>query len=147
LRGGGNKLNFDLHRAFSLWTWLLLFILAVFSLNLYSEMFYPVMSKISKVASAPFDIRSMADIHKPLTPTVEYSAIIQTAARESSQRERPEPVGGVFYTNAFNVYGVSFYKPGDDHGAGGIGPAYLYFDGADGKLPGERLLWKGTAAG
>jgi uncharacterized iron-regulated membrane protein len=24
--GGGNKLNFDLHRAFSLWTWILLFI-------------------------------------------------------------------------------------------------------------------------
>jgi hypothetical protein len=42
VRGGGNKLNFDLHRAFSLWTWLSLFILTftVFSLNLYSEMFY-----------------------------------------------------------------------------------------------------------
>jgi len=44
----------------------------------------------------------------------------------------------VFYTNAFDVYGVSFYKPGDDHGAGGVGQAYLYYDGA-GKLLGERL--------
>jgi len=41
--GGRNKLNFDLHRAFSLWTWILLFILAftAFSLNLYSEVFIP----------------------------------------------------------------------------------------------------------
>ena len=46
----------------------------------------------------------------------------------------------------FNVYGVSFYKPGDDHGSGGVGPAYLYYNGADGKLLGERLPWKGTAA-
>lgn len=146
-KGGNNKLNFDLHRAFSLWTWALLIILSftAFSLNLYSEIFYPVMSKISKVTPTPFDTRPMADIHKPFTPKVEYAAVIETAAKEAKQRNWSEPVGSVFYTNAFDVYGVSFYKPGDDHGSGGVGPAYLYYDGA-GKLLGERLPWKGTAA-
>lgn len=144
---GGNKLNFDLHRAFSLWTWILLFILAftAFSLNLYNEVFYPVMSKISKVTPTPFDTRPMAPIHKPYAPKVEYATVIQTAAQEAINRKWAEPVGSVFYTSAFDVYGVSFYKPGDDHGAGGVGPAYLYYDGA-GKLLGERLPWKGTAA-
>lgn len=146
--GGSNKLNFDLHRAFSLWTWILLIILSftAFSLNLYSEVFYPVLSKISKVTPTPFDTRPMADIHKPFVPKVEYAQVIETAAKEAEQRKWPEPVGSVFYTDMFNVYGVSFYKPGDDHGAGGVGPAYLYYDGADGKLLGERLPWKGTAA-
>jgi uncharacterized iron-regulated membrane protein len=146
-KGGSNKLNFDLHRAFSLWTWALLIILSftAFSLNLYSEIFYPVMSKISKVTPTPFDTRPMADIYKPFTPKVEYAAVIETAAKEAKQRNWSEPVGSVFYTNGFDVYGVSFYKPGDDHGSGGVGPAYLYYDGA-GKLLGERLPWKGTAA-
>jgi uncharacterized iron-regulated membrane protein len=146
-KSGGNKLNFDLHRAFSLWTWALLIILSftAFSLNLYSEIFYPVMSKISKVTPTPFDTRPIADTQKPYTPKVEYAAVVDTAAKEAARRNWSEPVGSIFYTNVFDVYGVSFYQPGDDHGAGGVGPAYLYYDGA-GKLLGERLPWKGTAA-
>jgi uncharacterized iron-regulated membrane protein len=107
--------------------------------------FYPAMSKISKVTPTPFDTRPMADIHKPYTPTEDYAQVISTASQEAMQRKWPEPVGSVFYTSAFDVYGVSFYKPGNDHGAGGVGPAYLYYDGA-GKLLGERLPWNGTAA-
>jgi len=146
--GGGNKLNFDLHRAFSLWTWALLIILSftAFSLNLYSEVFYPVMSKISQVTPTPFDVIPMAELHKPYTAKIEYASIIETAGKEARQRQWSEPVGAVFYTNSYNVYGVSFYKAGNDHGAGGVGPAYLYFDGTDGRLLGERLPWKGTAA-
>jgi uncharacterized iron-regulated membrane protein len=41
---------------------------------------------------------------------------------------------------------VSFFKPGDDHGAGGVGPPVLYYDGLDGRLLGDRQPWKGTAA-
>jgi hypothetical protein len=87
-----------------------------FSLNLYSEVFYPVMSKISKVTPTPFDTRPMADIHKPFAPTAGYAQVIETASQEAVQRKWAKPVGSVFYTSAFDVYGVSFYKPGDDHG-------------------------------
>jgi uncharacterized iron-regulated membrane protein len=146
--GGGNKLNFDLHRAFSLWTWMLLFILAftAFSLNLYNEIFYPVMQKVSKVTPSPFDTRPMADKHQPILPRLQYAEIIERAGNEAARRGWVEPAGSVFYSQEFGVYGVSFFKPGDDHGAGGVGPPVLYFDGADGRLIGDRQPWKGTAA-
>jgi uncharacterized iron-regulated membrane protein len=146
--GGSSKLNFDLHRAFSLWTWMLLFILAftAFSLNLYSEIFYPVMQKISKVTPSPFDTRPMADKHHPIAPRLAYADIILRASNEAAQRQWPEPAGSVFYSQEFGIYGVSFYKPGDDHGAGGVGPPVLYYDGVDGRLLGDRQPWKGTAA-
>ena len=39
-----------------------------------------------------------------------------------------------------------FFAPGDDHGAAGVGPPYLYFDGGDGRFLGDRVPWQGTAA-
>ena len=61
-RGSAYRINFDIHRAFGLWTWALLFILAftAFSLNLYREVFYPVMSLVSEVTPTPFDVREPA---------------------------------------------------------------------------------------
>ena len=41
-----------------------------------------------------------------------------------------EPVGAVYYAQLYDIYSVSFFRPGDDHGAGGVGPAQLYYDGA-----------------
>ena len=73
--------------------------------------------------------------------------IIEQASAEGTRRNWEEPVGSVFYANQFGVYGVQFFHPGGDHGAAGVGPANLYFDGEDGSLIGERLPWKGTAAG
>jgi hypothetical protein len=42
--GSAYRINFDIHRAFSLWTWSLLFVIAftAFSLNLYFEVFSPL---------------------------------------------------------------------------------------------------------
>lgn len=36
--------------------------------------------------------------------------------------------------------------PGDDHGAAGVGPAILYYDGTDGRYLGDPVPWTGTAA-
>ncbi|MET0964068.1 MAG: PepSY-associated TM helix domain-containing protein [Noviherbaspirillum sp.] len=146
--GGSNKLNFDLHRAFSLWTWILLFILAftAFSLNLYNEIFYPVMKTVSTVTPTPFDTRTPADRHRPIEPRLAYDGIVQRAGNEAVRKKWPEPAGSIFYSQEFGIYGVSFFNAGDDHGAGGVGPAVLYYDGQDGRLLGERQPWKGTAA-
>ena len=146
-RAGGAKLNFDLHRAFSLWTWALLFILAftAFSLNLYNEVFYPALKTVSKVTPSPFDTIAPHDRHHPIEPTLSYADIVRTATAESAKRGWRLPAGGVFYSPEFGVYGVSFFQPGDDHGAGGVGPPYLYYDG-QGALLGERQPWKGTVA-
>lgn len=146
--GGSTKLNFDLHRAFSLWTWLLLFIVAftAFSLNLYREVFYPVLSRISQVTPSPFDVRTPTDEHHPIAALVSYAGIIERATDEAQRRGWPEPAGSVFYSANFGIYGVSFFQPGDDHGAAGVGPPVLYFDGGNGALLGDRQPWKGTAA-
>jgi uncharacterized iron-regulated membrane protein len=147
-KGGSSKLNFDLHRAFSLWTWALLFILAftAFSLNLYGEVFYPVLKKVSQVTPSPFDTRAPVDRHTPIEPRLTYADIIVRAGAEAAGRKWAEPAGSVFYSKEYGIYGVSFFKPGDDHGAGGVGPASLYYDGVDGRLLGDRQPWKGTAA-
>jgi len=145
---GSSKLNFDLHRAFSLWTWILLFILAftAFSLNLYNEIFYPVMRKVSQVTPTPFDTRPMADKLHLVEPRIPFATVVERAGAEARRRHWAEPVGSIYYSQEFGIYMVSLYKPGDDHGAGGVGPALLYYDGTDGRLLGERQPWKGTAA-
>ena len=146
--GGGSKLNFDLHRAFSLWTWALLFILAftAFSLNLYNEIFYPVISKVSKVTPTPFDTRPMADKQHLIAARVPFGDVAARAGAEAARRGWEDPVGAVYYSQEFGIYMVSLFKPGNDHGTGGVGPALLYYDGVDGRLLGQRQPWKGTAA-
>ncbi|RYY67800.1 MAG: PepSY domain-containing protein, partial [Comamonadaceae bacterium] len=61
-RAGGYRLNFDLHRAGGLWVWLFIIVIAFtsFSLNLYKEVFYPVLSLVSKTTPGPYETREMA---------------------------------------------------------------------------------------
>lgn len=146
--GGGNyKLNYDLHRAFSLWTWALLFILAftAFSLNLYREVFFPMMSTVSKVTPTPFDQRKPVDKHRPIEPQVGWARVIKIG-RAEGERRGWAPLGAVSYANRFGIYQARYFAPGDDHGAGGVGPIRLFIDGQDGRILGERLPWNGTAA-
>jgi len=146
--GGTAKLNFDLHRAFGLWTWGLLFVIAftAFSLNLYREVFYPVMSNISKVTPSPFDLRTRAPKHAPIAPLRRFDEIITKAQVDAKNRDWAEPVGSVLYNQGFGVYGVQFYYPADGHGAGGVGYKRLYYDAQDGRYLGDRQPWKGTVA-
>ena len=146
--GSAYRIAFDVHRAFGLWTWALLFILAftAFSLNLYREVFYPVMSLVSEVTPGPFELRQPADRHEPIDPVLGYAEAIARAEAEAARRGWSEPAGAAFYSQEYGIYGVGFFAPGDDHGAAGVGPPYLYFDGADGRYLGDRIPWQGTAA-
>jgi uncharacterized iron-regulated membrane protein len=146
--GGPYKVNFDLHRAGGLWTWIFLFIIAFtsFSLNLYREVFFPMMSTVSQVTPGPFDIRPMAELNQPIVPKIGFDAIIQRAATEARNQGWQEPVGNIFYSQEFGVYGVGFFHAGEDHGAAGVGPAQIYYDGVDGSYLGDKEPWKGTAA-
>ena len=145
---GTYKLHYDLHRASSLWAWGLLFVLAftAFSLNLYREVFYPMMSSFSQVTPTPFDTRIPTGPLHPIEPRVGFAEIVEQARSEARRRHWDEPPGSIFYAAEFGVYGVQFFHPGGDHGAAGVGPARLFFDGQDGRLIGERLPWKGTVA-
>jgi uncharacterized iron-regulated membrane protein len=147
-RAGATKVNFDLHRAFSLWTWGLLFIVAftAFSLNLFSEVFYPLMSKVSQVTPSPFEVRAPNDKHDPIDPTLTYAQVFDDARRAATERGWTEPAGAAFYVPEWGIYGVEFYNQGDGHGAGGVGHRKLYFDGRDGQYLGDFQPWRGTAA-
>jgi uncharacterized iron-regulated membrane protein len=146
--GSAFRINFDIHRAFGLWLWGILFTVAftAFSLNLYSEVFYPVMSKVSKVTPGPFDVRKPHGHDDPIIPKVTYAQVIATAEAEAARRGWTAPAGGAFYTPDYGLYGVGFYEPGGDHGAAGVGPPYLYYDGVTGAPAGAQVPWKGTAA-
>ena len=89
---GSYKLNYDLHRAGSLWPWLLLLILAftAFSLNLYREVFYPVMSSFSQVTPTPFDTRTPTGPLRPIEPRVGFAEIIEQASAEGARRNWKE---------------------------------------------------------
>lgn len=147
-KGGPYKLNFDWHRASSLWTWGLLFIVAftAFSLNLYREVFFPAMSLVSNVTPSPFDVRIPADDHRPIAPKLTFSQVLGTAGQEAKKRGWEEPPGSMFYARLFGVYAIDFYHPENAHGAGGVGHRRLYLDGLDGRILGQREPWKGTAA-
>lgn len=146
--GSAYRINFDIHRAFGLWLWGVLFTVAftAFSLNLYSEVFYPVMSKISQVTPGPFDLRKPRDHNDPILPKIAYAPVIAEAKAEAAKRGWSEPAGSIFYSPEFGIYGVAFHVAGGDHGAAGVGPPYLYYDGVSGALLGARQPWKGTAA-
>ncbi|WNG44474.1 PepSY domain-containing protein [Archangium minus] len=143
---GRYRLNFDLHRAFGLWTWVLLFILAftAFSMNLYREVFIPVMSVVSKLTPSPFDTRALSAL--PIEPKTGYAEAIAIAEREARRRGWTEPVGFLFHSEYQGIYAVAFFHPEDGHGAGGVGHRQLYLDTQDARLLGDRQPWKGTAA-
>lgn len=146
--GGFTKLNFDLHRAFGLWTWGLLFVIAftAFSLNLYREVFYPAMATVSKVTPSPFDLRKRAPKNAPVAPVREFDEVVTKALADAKLRGWNEPAGSVSYNQNFGIYSVQFYYPADGHGAGGVGHKRLYYDGQHGQYLGDRLPWKGTVA-
>jgi uncharacterized iron-regulated membrane protein len=144
----GYRITYDVHRAFGLWLWGVLFTVAftAFSLNLYSEVFYPLMSRVSQVTPSPFDVRKPAPRNAPIPATRSYAQILQTAKADAGRLGWRTPAGSMFYAPEYGIYGVAFHEPGGDHGASGVGPPYLYYDGRTGALIGERRPWAGTAA-
>lgn len=147
-QGGASKLNFDLHRAGSLWTWALLFILAftAFSLNLYREVFFPVMSLVSEVTPTPFEQRTPSAQAGGIVPRWGPAQVVQAAQAQATERGWTEPVGALYHASAYGLYGVQFFRPEDGHGAGGVGHRTLFIDSGDGRVLGQRVPWEGTAA-
>lgn len=146
--GSAYRINFDIHRAFGLWTWALLLIVAFtgFSLNLHREVFAPMMSVISEVTPNVFTQRGPSPIDNPITPKLGYPDILARGVQDARLRGFTEPAGSLFYAPRYGVYGVGFFEQGDDHGAAGVGPIYLYYDSQDGRPLGDRVPWSGTAA-
>jgi len=148
IKTGGSRyrINFDLHRAFSLWTWVLLLVLAIsaVSLNLYGEVARPIVAALSSFTPTPYDTRPMLPHSEMLTPQVTYAQVLANGRAEAEKRGFTLPAGDIFYSPEFGVFGVRFFAPGGDHDPG-LGPDILYFDSADGRYIGDWIPWRGTA--
>ncbi len=146
--GSAYRINFDIHRAFSLWTWAVLFVVAftAFSLNLYFEVFSPLMKTVSNYTPTPYEQRPYRNLDDPIEPKMSFEQIAERASADAKARGFTEPLGSLFYGPAHGVFAAQFFKPGEEHGAAGVGPAQLYYDSEDGRPLGERLPWVGTAA-
>ena len=142
------RLNLDLHRAFGLWLWAALFILAFtsISMNLNNEVVRPILSRLSTLTVDAFDDRSPAPLNKPIVPKLSFAEAIDIASAEARRRGWSEPTGSAFYGRLHGLYSINFFQPGDDHGSGGMGVKMIFVDAASGALQGRRVPWEGTAA-
>lgn len=147
-KAGGYKLNFDLHRAGGLWVWGVIIVVAFtsFSLNLYREVFYPVMSLVSTTTPGPYETQTPALFGTYMAPTLGFADAVRVARTEAARRGFEMPPGGIYYGGDYAFYNVSFFDPADESGAMGMGLSNLYIDAKDGRVLGEYRPWKGTAA-
>jgi uncharacterized iron-regulated membrane protein len=142
---GGYRLNFDLHRSGGVWTWLLLMPLAVtaVSMNLNRELVRPIVSVFSPLEESPFASRTPnpGGYEREVT----RASVLERGTLDALALSLERPLGGLFYSQDFGVYGVGFYEPGNDHGDGGLGNPWLYYDGKTGAPAGSMLPGRGSA--
>jgi uncharacterized iron-regulated membrane protein len=147
-RGNVFRINFDLHRASGLWFlgFLLILSFTSFSLNLYREAFYPVMSLVSKVTPGPFETRRPTPLHQPVEPLIGWERLIERGTQEAASRAWKEPAGDVFYADNFGIQAIRFFTSEKEQGPAGLGARTLYYDASSGEFLGEKVPWKGSAA-
>lgn len=141
-----HKRYFDMHRAFGLWTWLLLIVLAfsALALNLRREVFMPVMKAAFSLTSTPSDMRPRLPAAQQLPPKVDYDTVLALAIKDARAQGWAEPAGRISYSAAYQLFNVDFYYPEADHGVAGAGHKRLYYDGLDAHYVGKRIPWEGT---
>lgn len=138
------RFNFDLHRASGLWTWVVLLILAVssVSLNLYSEVFKPVVSWFSPFTPTPFDTREVRA--EAAAPAFDYDRAVALARAAGEARGIREPVGAIGHRADRGFYFATFRNT-DGKTDSGIKSPRIYLDDQTGAVIGERGTDKDTA--
>jgi uncharacterized iron-regulated membrane protein len=144
---GGHRFTFDLHRSGGVWLFLLVLMLAVtsVSMNLGDQVMRPVVSWFSDLSASPFASREPAPEDRPIEPLVPVGRVIEQARAEAQRRGWATPAGGVFLSTEFGLWGVGFFEPGLDHGDGGLGNPWLYFDSRSGAPAGAQVPGTGSA--
>lgn len=142
---GGHRLVFDLHRSGGVWLFLLVLMIAVTSvaMNLNNPVMRPVVSWFSTLSPSPFASRAPAA--QPIEPLVERATIVASAEAEARRRGWADPAGAVFLSPELGLWGVGFFRPGLDHGDGGLGNPWLYYDARTGQPAGDSVPGTGSA--
>lgn len=139
-RSSGTRINFDLHRAAALWTWIMLLILAVSSvqLNLHAEVFEPVLSRVLPLENVRQNIarRLSADGGRPAGAPMGWDAALKRGRDLLEQRARNdgfevEQETSLSYSRRFGVYAYRVRSTLDIDDR--YGRTMLYFSAADGR--------------
>jgi uncharacterized iron-regulated membrane protein len=138
------RFNFDLHRAGGLWAWGVLLILAIssVSLNLYDEVFRPVVGWFSPITSTPFETRAVRE--NPPAPAFDYDHALAIAREAGVSRGITRPVGAIGYRSERGFY-FATYRSTDGRTESGLSNVRLYFDDQTGAVIGERGTRKDSA--
>jgi uncharacterized iron-regulated membrane protein len=144
---GRHKLTFDLHRSGALWVYVFVLMVAMTSvaMNLREQVVRPMVSWFSDLTPSPFATRSAAPMDRPIEPLVPPQHVVQAATALASRHGITAPLGGLFLSPEFGLWGVGFYKPGFAHGDGGLGNPWLYFDARTGEPAGADIPGTGSA--
>lgn len=124
--GSAYRINFDIHRAFGLWVWVLLFFLALTSavLNLNRDVVQPIIKVFSTLTPTPFDVLKpkLGDV---TAPGIGYAELIEIAKADARIRGLDTTVGSVFYNTRFAIYGARFF--GGARNTVWLVPAHQFF--------------------
>jgi uncharacterized iron-regulated membrane protein len=140
---GPYRLTLDIHRAFGLWLWTLLLIMAISAacLNLDREVARPLIGLVSTLTPSLEATSRQA----PAPPSFSLAKTIDRAKKEAVARKFKTPLGAVGYVDEAGVFRADFFERGEVDGPFGLGPAMLYFDAINGDFLGERLPWGKTS--
>jgi uncharacterized iron-regulated membrane protein len=148
IKRGGYALTFDLHRSGGVWIWGLLLMMALtsISMNLGDQVMRPVVSAFSKLQPTMFANPDVTRPGPPGSTLATREQIVASAARDAKREGIAAPMGALYFAPApFEAYGVGFFAPGQDHGDGGLGNAWLYYNGHTGARAGQSIPGKGSA--
>jgi len=146
-RRGGYALTFDLHRSGGVWIWALLVMVAFtsVSMNLADPVVRPIVSAFSKLSPSFTENAELVRAGPPGRAPATREQILTAAARDARREQITAPTGALYYVPAFDAFGVGFFAPGQDHGDGGLGNAWLYYNGHTGTLAGSSIPGRGSA--
>jgi uncharacterized iron-regulated membrane protein len=147
VKRGGYALTFDLHRSGGVWIWGLLLMMAVtsVSMNLSTPVVQPVVKLFSTLSPTPFTDFSLLPKAKPTDEPLAREQILKLAEQARIDKHIAAPVGAIYYAPAFHVYGIGYFAAGGDHGDGGLGNAWTYWNAITGQPLGAQIPGQGTA--
>ncbi len=142
---GAYRLNLDLHRAFGLWLWIALILLALSSayLNLREEIFRPVLSVLSN--PTPFPSVDTPVSERESGKLLSFDDIRKRANARAQARGWHWRATGISYFREQGIYLALMWPAHHDRGLG-FGAPILYYDAYSGKMIGSVLPGEGSSA-
>jgi uncharacterized iron-regulated membrane protein len=142
------RLAVDAHRAFGLWLWSLLLILAISGacLNLDREVARPLIGLFMQVTPDPATDAPRVAGEATGASVSRRADIIAAAARKARELGWAAPPGAIAYSAETDAFRVDFFvRDTADDGPMGAEPNALYFDAGTARFLGVRDPWNGGA--